>query len=63
MAEGAYQIADRDIHAVVAEHTSEDAAFETVIASAVGAAKARMLRGLQALEEATLQTPRTEEAG
>ncbi len=48
----AYKTTDADIERLKAAGYSEDAIFEVTVATALGAARARLERGLAALEEA-----------
>ena len=51
--EAAYKVTDEQVTKMVEKTGSEKAAFELIIASAVGAGLYRWQRGLETLEEAT----------
>ena len=50
VARHAYKVVDRDINELKAAGYTEDAIFEATLASALGAARSRLDRGLEAVE-------------
>jgi hypothetical protein len=52
--EAAYKVTDEQVAKVVEQSGSERAAFELIVASALGAGLHRCRRGIKVLEEATL---------